>query len=46
VKEQLFYPAIFEESEDGGFTIVFPDLDGCITQGEDMEEGYKKTNLL
>jgi len=41
VKEQLFYPAIFEESEDGGFTIVFPDLGGCITQGEDIEEGYK-----
>ena len=41
MKEQLFYPAIFEESEDGGFTIVFPDLGGCITQGEDIEEGYK-----
>lgn len=32
------YPAIFTQ-EESGYSIVFPDLDGCYTQGEDLEDG-------
>lgn len=31
------YPAIIHE-EDGGYWIAFPDLKGCQTQGDTMEE--------
>jgi len=41
MREQLFYPAVFELGEGGEYTITFPDLEGCITQGKDLEEGYK-----
>jgi len=40
MKERLFYPAIFEQF-DGEYTVVFPDLDGCLTQGSNLEESYK-----
>lgn len=31
------YPAIFHPNEDdGSYTITFPDLPGCITEGKDM----------
>lgn len=30
------YPAIFTPEEDGGFSINFPDLEGCYTCGDDM----------
>jgi predicted RNase H-like HicB family nuclease len=33
-----FYPAIFHVAEEGGFWVEFPDLDGCFTQGETVEE--------
>lgn len=33
------YPAIFTPEEDGGFSITFPDLEGCYTQGDDMADG-------
>ena len=32
------YPAIFTQ-EENGYSIVFPDLDGCYTQGDDLEDG-------
>ena len=31
------YPSIIHE-EDGGYWIEFPDLEGCHTQGDTMEE--------
>ncbi len=34
------YPAIFTP-EESGFSIVFPDIDGCFTQGEDIADGIK-----
>jgi len=37
----LFYPAVFQSEEDGGYSIFFPDLDGCNTQGDTVEEGYR-----
>lgn len=39
------YPAIFHpEEEDGGFSIFFPDLDGCFSQGEDLSDGMYMAN--
>lgn len=31
------YPAIFHANEDGTYTITFPDLPGCITEGKSQE---------
>lgn len=38
---KLFYPAIFEADEDGAFTVEFPDVDGCVTGGDDMDDAYE-----
>lgn len=38
---KLFYPAIFEPDEDGSFTVEFPDVPGCLTEGKDMENAYQ-----
>ena len=35
------YPAIFTPEEDGGYSIVFPDLDGCYTCGESLSDGIE-----
>lgn len=32
------YPAVFEQEEDGGYVVNFPDIDGCVTQGDDINE--------
>lgn len=32
------YPAIFEPYEDGSYVVSFPDLPGCVTQGDDLED--------
>jgi predicted RNase H-like HicB family nuclease len=32
------YPAVFEETTDGGYSIFFPDISGCISAGENLEE--------
>ncbi|MTK07325.1 MAG: type II toxin-antitoxin system HicB family antitoxin [Hungatella sp.] len=37
---RMFYPAIFQP-EEGGFSIYFPDVEGCITQGDSMSESYE-----
>lgn len=34
----LKYPAIFHPAEEGGYWVEFPDLKGCFTQGETLEE--------
>ena len=33
------YPAVFTKEDEGGFSICFPDVDGCFTQGEDIQDG-------
>lgn len=38
---RLFFPAIFEPDEDNSFTVEFPDVDGCITGGDDIENAYE-----
>ncbi len=35
---KYIYPAIFDPNENGGYTVTFPDLPGCITEGDDMDE--------
>ncbi|MCD7980730.1 MAG: type II toxin-antitoxin system HicB family antitoxin [Clostridiales bacterium] len=32
------YPAIFTPEEEGGYSVVFPDLEGCYTCGDDMSD--------
>ena len=33
------FPAIFTKEAEGGFSISFPDLDGCFTCGDDLADG-------
>lgn len=35
------YPAIFTAEEDGSFSINFPDLEGCYTCGDSLEDGIE-----
>lgn len=32
------YPAIFETGENGGYSVFFPDLEGCYTCGDDLKD--------
>lgn len=32
------YPAIFHKAEEGGYWVEFPDLPGCVTEGDTVEE--------
>ncbi len=38
---KLRYRVILEPNEDGGFTVKVPDLPGCITEGDTIEEALK-----
>ena len=38
---KLAYPACFYYEEEGGYSVEFPDLKGCITQGETLEEAIE-----
>ncbi len=38
--DRYIYPAIFDTNEKGGYTITFPDLPGCITEGDTLEEAF------
>ena len=35
------YPAIFRPEPEGGYTILYPDLDGCISYGEDLTQSLE-----
>ena len=37
---KLMYPAIISKDTDFGYNVVFPDLLGCVTCGETVEEAY------
>lgn len=32
------YPAIFEKEDNGGYSVYFPDLEGCYTCGDDLAD--------
>jgi predicted RNase H-like HicB family nuclease len=34
---EYVYPAIFHTNPDGSYTITFPDLPGCISEGKSLE---------
>ena len=34
--KEYIYPAIFHKNNDDSFTVTFPDLPGCITEGKTM----------
>ena len=33
---EYIYPAIFEPNSDGSFTIWYPDIPGCVSEGKDL----------
>ena len=35
------YPAVFTKETEGGYSVIFPDLEGCYTQGENMQEALE-----
>ena len=37
---KFVYPAIFKQ-QDGAYTVVFPDLPGCVTQGSTYAEALE-----
>lgn len=40
MSKKYYYPAIFTV-EDVGFSVRFPDIPGCYTEGDTIEEAYK-----
>lgn len=38
--KRAVYPAIFHKEEEGGYWVEFPDLPGCHTDGETLEEAF------
>jgi predicted RNase H-like HicB family nuclease len=36
--DRYIFPAIFEPGEEKGYTVIFPDLPGCITEGDNTAE--------
>ena len=37
---KILYPAVFQ-SEDVGYSVWIPDIQGCISQGDTLEEAYE-----
>ena len=35
------YPAVFTPEENGAYSIIFPDLEGCYTCGASLEDGIE-----
>ena len=35
------YPAVFTPEAEGGYSIVFPDIESCYTSAENLDEGLK-----
>lgn len=38
--KDIIYPAIFHKAEEGGYWVEFPDLPGCVTEGNTVEEAF------
>lgn len=38
--EKIIYPAIFHKEKDGRYRVEFPDLPGCLTDGDTVEEAF------
>lgn len=37
----LQFNAVFQEEDDGGFSVWVPNLPGCCSQGDSFEEAFK-----
>ena len=42
MNKAIAYPAIFHKDKESGYWVSFPDLDGCVTQGETLEEAFAR----
>ena len=40
-RSQREYQAVFQEETEGGFSVWIPDLPGCASQGETLEEALE-----
>ena len=38
--KNIIYPAIFHKEPNGGYLVEFPDLPGCLTSAETVEQAY------
>lgn len=38
--EKIIYPAIFHQDGRNGYWVEFPDLPGCLTEGDTLEEAF------
>lgn len=39
--KKYIFPALFEQDKQTGkYTVVFPDLSGCVTEGENLEDAF------
>nr|WP_304955019.1 type II toxin-antitoxin system HicB family antitoxin [uncultured Acetatifactor sp.] len=43
---EYIYPAVFHPNEDGSFTITYPDLPGCISEGKSGENALHMAQLV
>jgi len=41
MRDEYMFPAIFDENDGDGYTVTFPDLSGCITEGDTEQEAYQ-----
>lgn len=39
--KEYIYPALFHQNDDNSYTVTFPDLPGCITEGDSMADALK-----
>lgn len=39
--KRLIYPAVFHPEDVGGYSVDFPDLLGCVTEGDTLEEAIR-----
>lgn len=39
--KKIIYPAVFHPEEVGGYSVDFPDLLGCVTEGDTLEEAIR-----
>ncbi len=42
MKERIYYPALFHVAEEGGYWAEFPDLPGCVTEGDTFPDAFDK----
>ena len=41
MSSKYVYPAIFTPEESGGYSVLFPDLEGCYTFGDSLEDSLE-----